>query len=77
MAATSHMVCCILIPARASCRHVLEVTGNCCVVQLCQMAQDNPDIVVLKIDFDENRDVVKPLAIKVRHSALLAPLVLH
>lgn len=56
---------------------MLEVTGNCCVVQLCQMAQDNPDIVVLKIDFDENRDVVKPLAIKVRHSALLAPLVLH
>ncbi|CAK0751164.1 hypothetical protein CVIRNUC_002047 [Coccomyxa viridis] len=33
--------------------------------KLCQMAQDNPDIVVLKIDFDENRDVVKPLAIKV------------
>ena len=77
MAATANTACCISVPARASCRHVLEVTGDCCVVQLCQMAKDNPDIVVLKIDFDENRDVVKPLAIKVRHSALPAPLVLH
>ena len=55
----------------------LKVMGGCCIVQLCQMAKDNPDIVVLKIDFDENRDVVKPLAIKVGHSALVAPLVLY
>ena len=36
-------------------------------LQLCQMGNDNPDIVILKVDFDENRDVVKPLAIKVRN----------
>ena len=47
------------------------------MVQLCQMAKDNPDIVVLKVDFDENRDIVKPLAIKVGHSAPLASLMLH
>ena len=41
------------------------------------MAKDNPDIVVLKVDFDENRDIVKPLAIKVGHGALLAPHMLH
>ncbi len=34
-------------------------------LQLCQMAADSPDIVVMKVDFDENRDIVKPLAIKV------------
>lgn len=38
----------------------------CCCLQLCQMASDNPDIVLMKVDFDENRDIVKPLAIKVR-----------
>lgn len=38
-------------------------------VQLCQMGNDNPDIVILKVDFDENRDVVKPLAIKVRNTS--------
>ena len=55
--------------AKASCRRALEAIGGCCVVQLCQMAKDNPDIVVLKVDFDENRDIVKPLAIKVGHTA--------
>lgn len=34
-------------------------------MQLCQIAAENPDILVLKVDFDENRDIVKPLAIKV------------
>lgn len=35
------------------------------VVQLCQICTENPDIVLLKVDFDENRDTVKPLGIKV------------
>ena len=30
------------------------------------MCNDNPEILLFKVDFDENRDVVKPLAIKVR-----------
>lgn len=34
--------------------------------QLCQLCNDNPDILLLKVDFDENRDIVKPLAIRVR-----------
>ena len=29
------------------------------------MGNDNPDIVILKVDFDENRDIAKALAIKV------------
>jgi hypothetical protein len=36
------------------------------VVQLCQICNENPEILLFKVDFDENRDVVKPLAIKVR-----------
>ena len=35
------------------------------LVQLCQICTENPDIVLLKVDFDENRDTVKPLGIKV------------
>ncbi len=35
------------------------------VTQLCQICTENPDIVLLKVDFDENRDTVKPLGIKV------------
>ncbi len=34
------------------------------LVQLCQICTENPDIVLLKVDFDENRDTVKPLGIK-------------
>ena len=30
------------------------------------MGNENPDIVILKVDFDENRDIAKALAIKVR-----------
>lgn len=30
------------------------------------MCVENPDILLLKVDFDENREVVKPLGIKVR-----------
>ena len=67
-----HIVLCISTPAKASCRHALELADDCFAVQLCQMAKDNPDIVVLKVDFDENRDIVKPLAIKVGHTALSA-----
>ena len=33
--------------------------------QLCQLCSENSDILVLKVDFDENRDIVKPLAIRV------------
>ncbi|CAL8462439.1 g1972 [Coccomyxa elongata] len=33
--------------------------------KLCQICTENPDIVLLKVDFDENRDTVKPLGIKV------------
>ncbi|KAK9906881.1 hypothetical protein WJX75_009666 [Coccomyxa subellipsoidea] len=33
--------------------------------KLCQMCVENPDILLLKVDFDENREVVKPLGIKV------------
>ncbi|CAL5227740.1 g10756 [Coccomyxa viridis] len=33
--------------------------------KLCQMGNDNPDIVILKVDFDENRDIAKALVIKV------------
>ena len=38
----------------------------CAALQLCQMCVENPDILLLKVDFDENREVVKPLGIKVR-----------
>ena len=37
--------------------------------QLAQLCNENPDIIMLKVDFDENRDIVKPLAIKVRKHA--------
>ncbi len=37
----------------------------CVCMQLCQMGNDNSDIIILKVDFDENRDIAKPLAIKV------------
>ena len=37
-----------------------------CAPQLCQLCNENPDILLLKVDFDENRDIVKPLAIRVR-----------
>ena len=40
-------------------------TGNR-APQLAQLCNDNPDILLLKVDFDENRDIVKPLAIRVR-----------
>ncbi|KAK9845368.1 hypothetical protein WJX81_004717 [Elliptochloris bilobata] len=33
--------------------------------KLCQLCNDNPDILLLKVDFDENRDIVKALAIRV------------
>ena len=45
------------------CNHSDEAL--CVRMQLCQMGNDNSDIIILKVDFDENRDVAKPLAIKV------------
>ena len=33
---------------------------------MCQLCNDNPDILLLKVDFDENRDIVKPLSIRAR-----------
>lgn len=33
--------------------------------QLCQLAKEHPDILVLKVDFDKCRDLVKPLGVKV------------
>ena len=38
---------------------------TCTPVQVCQIAAENPDIMVLKVEFDSNKDIVKPLAIKV------------
>ena len=56
-------VCCIL---SAFDSFVALTPCSFCRPQLSQMCNENPDIVMLKVDFDENRDVVKPLAIKVR-----------
>jgi hypothetical protein len=39
---------------------------------LCQLCNENPDILLLKVDFDENRDIVKPLSIRVRPARLAA-----
>lgn len=33
--------------------------------QLVQMAKDNPDILFLKVDWDENKPVAKALSVKV------------
>ena len=42
-----------------------NVSTQSCYVQVCQIAAENPDIMVLKVEFDSNKDIVKPLAIKV------------
>lgn len=36
-------------------------------LQLCQICRDNPDLKVLKVDWDENKDIAKPLGVRVRH----------
>lgn len=41
-------------------------------LQLCQICADNPDMILLKVDYDENRDIVKPLGIKVCSCYILA-----
>ena len=34
-------------------------------VQLCQMCAENEDIVLLKVDWDQNKPVARPLGVKV------------
>lgn len=43
-------------------------------LQLCQICRDNPDLKVLKVDWDENKDIAKPLGVRVRS---LPPVVSH
>lgn len=43
----------------------IELLTSCARVQLCQICRDNPDIKVLKIDWDENKDIAKTLGVKV------------
>lgn len=33
--------------------------------KLCQICRDNPDLKVLKVDWDENKDIAKPLGVRV------------
>eukprot|EP00884_Botryococcus_braunii_P003606 jgi/Botrbrau1/13246/Bobra.0199s0013.1 len=33
--------------------------------KLCQLAKENPNILVLKVDFDKSRDLVRPLGVKI------------
>ena len=39
-----------------------------CFVQLCQMCQEHDDIVLLKVDWDQNKAIARPLAVKVNIS---------
>lgn len=34
-------------------------------LQLCQLCTDNPDITILKVDWDQNKQIAKPLGVKV------------
>ena len=34
-------------------------------MQLCQMCQEHDDIVLLKVDWDQNTAIARPLAVKV------------
>jgi len=33
--------------------------------KLCQLCTDNPDITILKVDWDQNKQIAKPLGVKV------------
>ena len=46
-------------------------------MQLCSIAEDNPEILLLKIDWDENREICKALGIKVRSNLSLQPILLN
>lgn len=35
-------------------------------VQLCSICEDNDDIVLLKVDWDQNKPIARPLGVKVR-----------
>ncbi len=36
-------------------------------VQLCSICEDNDDIVLLKVDWDQNKPIARPLGVKVRN----------
>lgn len=38
---------------------------SCMIFQLCRTAEENPDIVFLKVNFDENKPMCKRLNVKV------------
>lgn len=35
-------------------------------LQLCSICEDNDDIVLLKVDWDQNKPIARPLGVKVR-----------
>ena len=38
--------------------------------KLCKLSEENPDMVLLKVNFDENKQLCKALGVKVRHKVV-------
>ena len=63
----SAMRACISSPSCTT--YILSLTepstfGVACL-QLCSLCEDNDDIVLLKIDWDQNKPIARPLGVKV------------
>jgi thiol-disulfide isomerase/thioredoxin len=72
--------CRALFPKVCMCLHNLRTDGTATPtlllsstwlssVQLCSICEDNDDIVLLKVDWDQNKPIARPLGVKVRNKS--------
>ena len=63
------------LPLLSSHWHATHRCGSCKALhpKLCQLAADNPDTLVLKVEFDSNKALAKALGVKVRGRYMYTP----